>query len=71
MPGLVSVSCISLGAPPKSETAGGAQSSELSPGEESVVHPARIRGATAGAAPANVTTAGAAMVANAKRCVVL
>lgn len=47
----------------KSDTAGGSQSSELLPGSELVVHPARMRGATVGAAPANVAAAGAAIVA--------
>jgi len=57
---LVSVSSISLGAPPNSPIAGGSQSREEFPGSELVVHPAT--GAIVGAAPANATTTGAPMV---------
>jgi hypothetical protein len=62
MPGLLSVSCISLGAPPKSATLLGSQSKSAEYGWELFVHPARTRGATVGGEPANAA-AGAAMVA--------
>jgi hypothetical protein len=63
MPGLLSVSCISLGAPPKSATLLGSQSKSAEYGWELLVHPARTRGATVGGEPANAAAAGAAMVA--------
>ena len=63
MPGLLSVSCISLGAPPKSATLLGSQSKSAEYGWELLVHPARTRGATDGGEPANAAAAGAAMVA--------